>query len=1330
MNITKNTFLLVSIKLCLVLVLFLLSSTNINAATGCTGSISCKSSRQDTWCVGGLNNGDTGCSGTTDCPGGTCQNHTTYDYDSKNCNDPFLAYGICSAGCEPGQIPNGGSCKTYTISTPPPPTTKPVPKYRCSGGSPNSCVPDPNGSTTDPTCGGACIQTQTPTPTPTATPVDTCLDCGDPPPPSGPPDTTCIPDQSNKVNLIWMQVLSKEDDGSVVSWKGSQSVDPVVNYSINYDGNGKCKDGHYLGGGVCGPGDDDWHEWSVDPLDTNNYFQRYKSYTTGTTKTFDKTHNIIDDTMNISVNNSHPGYTQFYDRHCGDSLTTILPAGPETSEHWSNHFCAQGLADTEGGNGYPQIGTLGCGQSLYTSMYAVNCDVNDKKKAWPVYDSDGCSGSLGSAAAYDGTRYTPSIGSTDSSQHKNLIPLLQFASQNYWTNFLYDGRWTMTYRAWSQYEGYTPVENKISFVPPAQHTFKDVHIFTLKKHSNGDSFYSEVYPVIIKNDDGSVDITFDVSNPDPDGSRNNGYFVVIQVEKIPLKQCTIQLEDYVNSPNVLESKKLSIKEGTPFNVHVNGYSNFYNAPQAESVRFWLEKTDFSRILYPPKVFTEVTNSLNQQYYLFNSPSNPNYNSAQQCLTNTGTPCIMTATISELAPVAQDFALPEGEYNLHCDMNNPPACSGNPFCSINGGGYVCVNYNDCMTDTTAGPNDHVALSVKCDTTQSCTSCSAGGEYDGCGGQCPRGSGYGIPPIPDFDNYITGNYTMTTANLDIAIHNSEPARGAMINQYELVIYPIGSFANPTDADEYWAAHQYENQATIGVYHEFVSVTDGAPATFSINPAFSIPGWRDITIAVRSLSICNSASPFTTESVSLVANVQGNFVQDDSKRCTTDRNNLIATGLGSGSNVAFSTGGLIIPVLDVSNKQFYTALNIPYTPSSSYSVLTGNLNIVNTDLSNAYICSTCGGFGISQSGTCSNGGTNCTCSRSNLNADYQTGNGTNPVDFYLQAANLAHDPWWQIYGGVLYSTDQMVSAIPDTCGQALYNIGCIRSLILGASGDSSSDKRSAGIPIVDSSSTVVAGEGGGYYTQLTGNARVQSESGYYPSSHAQATLTPKQNYAYFRQLLGGNIPDTASGTEVISSFNVISGDQLINGSGLTGQQLASDTSTYVAYVPNSLKINLYGTTWHVPATEKWIIFVPGNLTIDGSNNTSHLMQVDEGGFLLFVVKNDITFGKDMGYDTDHLQNQPPANVEGVFVANHNIVIESKENGNDHPEDNQFVGAGTFIGWNEVQLHRSFADITGYKKVYNNGWPTNVFYFRPDLAVNTPTSLLKPTTDWKEVN
>jgi len=77
---------------------------------------------------------------------------------------------------------------------------------------------------------------------------------------------------------------------------------------------------------------------------------------------------------------------------------------------------------------------------------------------------------------------------------------------------------------------------------------------------------------------------------------------------------------------------------------------------------------------------------------------------------------------------------------------------------------------------------------------------------------------------------------------------------------------------------------------------------------------------------------------------------------------------------------------------------------------------------------------------------------------------------------------------------------------------------------------------------------------------------------------------------------------------------------------------------------------------------------------------------------------------------------------------VIASK--GGSTPDDNKFVGAGTFVDYGDVLLERNFEDPTGIHKARHNFSPTELFIHRPDFVVNTPTILLKPSTTWKEVN
>ena len=148
--------------------------------------------------------------------------------------------------------------------------------------------------------------------------------------------------------------------------------------------------------------------------------------------------------------------------------------------------------------------------------------------------------------------------------------------------------------------------------------------------------------------------------------------------------------------------------------------------------------------------------------------------------------------------------------------------------------------------------------------------------------------------------------------------------------------------------------------------------------------------------------------------------------------------------------------------------------------------------------------------------------------------------------------------------------------------------------------------------------------------------------------------------------------------------------------------------------------GGKWSIPGNTKHIVFVPGDLTINALNTSSNadqqqLIGVPSGSFLAFIVKGNITISDSVGYSGDaNLDALQTPNIEGVFIANGQIIIDSYVTTN--PADRKFVGAGSFVGWTNVDLQRDFNN-GGLRKELHNTTPTETFIHRPDFIVNVPS-------------
>jgi hypothetical protein len=188
--------------------------------------------------------------------------------------------------------------------------------------------------------------------------------------------------------------------------------------------------------------------------------------------------------------------------------------------------------------------------------------------------------------------------------------------------------------------------------------------------------------------------------------------------------------------------------------------------------------------------------------------------------------------------------------------------------------------------------------------------------------------------------------------------------------------------------------------------------------------------------------------------------------------------------------------------------------------------------------------------------------------------------------------------------------------------------------------------------------------------------------------------------------------------------------------GEQVQTLPNAGKPIVGNTLAVYRYSgdltlnetNPWNLSNTEKIIVFISGDLTIDDTSaGENRITSVAKGGdgFLMFIADGDITVTSSVGY-ADIYTNPAQtdiANVEGVFVADGELIIA----GQGGSTDRKFIGAGTFVGWNGVDLQRNFDD--GDSPELNDNAATEVFIFRPDFIVNAPKEVKSAQMTWREV-
>jgi hypothetical protein len=148
-----------------------------------------------------------------------------------------------------------------------------------------------------------------------------------------------------------------------------------------------------------------------------------------------------------------------------------------------------------------------------------------------------------------------------------------------------------------------------------------------------------------------------------------------------------------------------------------------------------------------------------------------------------------------------------------------------------------------------------------------------------------------------------------------------------------------------------------------------------------------------------------------------------------------------------------------------------------------------------------------------------------------------------------------------------------------------------------------------------------------------------------------------------------------------------------------------------------------WNIASGEQYVIFVAGDLYLtDGDGASDQLITVENGGFVAFIVEGNLYIDESLG-NSDLLNTT--SNIEGVYIVNG--VIEVQSRGVGAGGDDRFIGEGTFVGWNGVNLNRDFDDGLG-RDTENLDKPTEQFIYRPDFMVNLPKVLRSSPKLWQQ--
>lgn len=439
----------------------------------------------------------------------------------------------------------------------------------------------------------------------------------------------------------------------------------------------------------------------------------------------------------------------------------------------------------------------------------------------------------------------------------------------------------------------------------------------------------------------------------------------------------------------------------------------------------------------------------------------------------------------------------------------------------------------------------------------------------------------------------------------------------------------------------------------------------------------------------------------------------------------------------NVPFSTSYGTFKQLSIGPLQKNYITDLPFNASNSAvwrnQISSFKLTLPPNNQEESYVCvNACNpNVGTATNPICQAANTitspNMKIPKPDYSSTYPSPDFSNDLNIYVAKGSF-NDPWWQARGGLVFANGIINSALPlfshtprKLCQDQMSSDVCqpfIGAKALGfPGGNSPADKSdpSAGI-LITNSTTVNPSD---YATQRASQQFAQSS----------LVATNLESYTHFWEMVdSGKVNALAP-----LSGNVLTGKP----TGSTVYDTEDDgtkTLKVYRYVGN-LDINLSNTQISVGANEKIIVFVDetatnngtGNLTLFANSgaNLSDRIKVAPGGFLAFIVKNNIIVDGQVG-TTDYLGKTPV--IQGMFFAGNTLTIDTLTTA---VGDKKFIGKGSFIGYQHVNLNRDYKiDTDEFSREKNSQSPTEQFIYDPDLFINAPELLKQPDLKWQEIN
>ena len=826
------------------------------------------------------------------------------------------------------------------------------------------------------------------------------------------------------------------------------------------------------------------------------------------------------------------------------------------------------------------------------------------------------------------------------------------------------------------------------------------------------------------------------------------------VQYVPI-QCSV----FSSASNVAEGENLTItlSAGSRKPVHIDGHDA---SSPGYTARLFLEKTDFSEIVPLPTGLTYTDGQPGNLFYYHLSSADCVFDS------ETGN-CITTFGISDL---------PAGSYNFHCDIPRvpygqnggsfePQNCTGNPWCSHEGGdsANVCTDWISCSVDdhlnivvtpglppapqnlvsSCTAPGDKMTLSwdpvAEADSYLIRIDSTANNSYDG-----DDIDAVGYPDdtcASNLDWDVCVDVSSDTTSLDIEYHpvNFE---SAIWRVYAANNSGIGDYTETTlqtcipncydlsGPDEIIKGELGAFGATYfsGNANHFAGLLAGQYN--SSTGLYESRGLDEWTPTNTSCGLAGCTETFSWDTSDVPVGTYDVFCRTyvgSSASCRGNANYITATGqyICRGPGVTTMSVEVLPPTFTISGTVYdgiggisgsYCAAQAGDSAWDAGSGMNMTVSGLIPSPNPSGTTNVSGLDGTYSSGTIESDSGTATIAIGGIPAGYdvvcpvggQYSINTNGITADVSGVNFfitqLKSAWWQARSGWIYGSSITANLPYNTSGELdpACTIGVGCVPFLAAGSLTDSDPNKPSAGIPISLSIIGTND----YDSEHHNG-----TEYYDSvSHSDASLA-QERYAVLARRF-----DLTAATNLADTLTELP----------TGGNVQGSDNTEVYAKTGDLTV-APSSQWIVSG--KKVLFIDGNVTIDGTG-VGPFITVGTDSFFAIIATGNITFSQDIGETMSEGQVPSTATqIEGVFVADGILTVE--DNDDIDAIDRVFVGAGTFVGWSGISLPRDFeTEANPSTSTINSYAATDVFVFRPDFILNAPELMKRSTFTWREIN